>query len=160
MLGRGEFQLVLYHMCCLRLWTTYQRLRGEPRSDSATPFASNAETPRADSSSLSLCSLAGAPLLTDRTYDGKDLAPVLFEGATAHHPYLFFSVGGESYGTCSIGAPISALCQHMDCMYLQLCVCVCVCVCVCGWVGGIMMHHRYSAGWQAVAEQSSTTISF
>eukprot|EP01052_Picozoa_sp_SAG31_P020660 SAG31_NODE_1564_length_7868_cov_5.665766_9_plen_158_part_00 len=45
-----------------------------------------------------ITALAGAPLLKDRTYDGKDLSPVLFEGATTHHAHLFFSVGGESYG--------------------------------------------------------------
>lgn len=48
-----------------------------------------------------VASLAGANLLPDRTYDGLDLSPVLFEGATTLHPHLFFSVGGESYGTCS-----------------------------------------------------------
>ena len=52
-----------------------------------------------------IAALAGAPLLTDRTYDGLDLSPVLFEGATTHHPHLFFSVGGESYGTRTVRAP-------------------------------------------------------
>ena len=59
-----------------------------------------------------IASLAGAPLLADRTYDGLDLSPVLFEGATTHHPHLFFSVGGESYGMCLMPAPASALGAH------------------------------------------------
>lgn len=45
-----------------------------------------------------IASLAGVALPTDRTYDGMDLSPVLLRGATTHHPHLFFSVGGESFG--------------------------------------------------------------
>lgn len=49
--------------------------------------------------------LAGVPLPTDRIYDGKDLSPVLFDGAAAHHEHLFFSVGGESFGNVPGGKP-------------------------------------------------------
>eukprot|EP01050_Picozoa_sp_SAG11_P017068 SAG11_NODE_2409_length_3396_cov_1.523506_4_plen_330_part_00 len=45
-----------------------------------------------------IASLSGAALPPGRTIDGKDLSPVLFSGAPTHHPHLFFSVGGESYG--------------------------------------------------------------
>ena len=52
-----------------------------------------------------IAALAGVPLPTDRGYDGMDLAPVLFRGAKTHHPHLFFSVGGESYGSVPGGKP-------------------------------------------------------
>jgi hypothetical protein len=47
--------------------------------------------------------LAGVPLPKDRTFDGLDLAPIIFAEdpsaahADAHHTSLFFSVGGEAY---------------------------------------------------------------
>eukprot|EP01047_Picozoa_sp_COSAG01_P035205 COSAG01_NODE_2685_length_7253_cov_6.363153_6_plen_171_part_00 len=39
-----------------------------------------------------------AVLPTDRTYDGRDLSPVLLHGSPTHHSHLFFSVGGEAFG--------------------------------------------------------------
>ena len=42
--------------------------------------------------------LAGGALPADRTFDGVDMAPVLFEGADGLHPHLVFSVGGEACG--------------------------------------------------------------
>eukprot|EP00040_Diaphanoeca_grandis_P026651 m.149638 g.149638 ORF g.149638 m.149638 type:complete len:596 (-) comp30673_c0_seq1:57-1844(-) len=41
--------------------------------------------------------LANVSLPLHRDFDGMDLAPVLFDGKTTAHEYLFFSVGGEAY---------------------------------------------------------------
>ena len=46
-----------------------------------------------------IVALAGGQLPTDRTFDGMDMAPVLFKGAKKLHDNLFFSVGGEVYNT-------------------------------------------------------------
>ena len=43
--------------------------------------------------------LAGGSLPTDRTFDGLDMAPVLWKQASSLHKELFFSVGGEVYNT-------------------------------------------------------------
>ena len=43
--------------------------------------------------------LAGGSLPTDRTFDGLDMAPVLWKQAPSLHTELFFSVGGEVYNT-------------------------------------------------------------
>lgn len=90
-----------------------------------------------------IANLAGAPLLADRTYDGMDLSPVLFEGATTHHPHLFFSVGGESYGTCLMPTRASALDPHSYNHH----------VCSRSFqLSPWHAHCRYSTGWPCVAK--------
>ena len=46
-----------------------------------------------------IVALAGGTLPSDRTFDGLDMAPVLWKQAPSLHQALFFSVGGEVYNT-------------------------------------------------------------
>ena len=50
-----------------------------------------------------IAALAGASLPATHTYDGMDLAPVLFRNASTHHPYLFHPGGGGELDTGRFG---------------------------------------------------------
>ena len=91
--------------------------------------------------------LAGASLPSDRTFDGLDLAPVLFRNATVLHDNLFFSVGGEVYNTDLPGQsrrnPVAALYEAVrtarwSAMHVTPTPLfgwdIYMCVCVCAWV--------------------------